>query len=794
MADPAEEIKRLQRENGEIRRQTQKLEELRREAQELRQTLGTSFSAFLKACHQHYHIPLRPETRSTWQTKGLTRPKKKYIPTRLAPWDGFLQCHQEAFRSADTALASISEEYRHQFDAPIAIQTVAANHCPKRITNEFSFRFHQTIAIECPVEKIIARLSKDPQVSTLFGLADGLDFENARNSLSDNNSEVQYHLQRLPHTPPSGGQMPALATSDSDQGLQKDRTQAVQSFVHKKNGGARHLLFVVEYNPPHKLTTDLLKAGLREMDLATEVFGRVDIPEKVHDSDSTNTSGKQRPRKKRKVWASNKDKSAAAEARFQYDADQMMAAVMTQTFHYMIEEGLPYSYITTGQAFVFLHIRQDDPTTLFYHLSIPSQETSDIPIEETAVGQVLGLALIAFKEAGPRSQAWRQNAMSNLPKHLMNSFDDVLLQGVEASAEKPTPLASESKSKARRNLVSGDYHTPNTPRDDFDDEDGSPLRRKAVASSCKHLDGVSKHMENTSVSQRSPTLKSGQQQRDFCTQKCLLGITRRRPLDVNCPNIEAHRSWTISQYSKPSFQQLHAITGAEFPELVRAQLAQDLDVNCKPMGIQGARGALFRITLESHGYTFVAKGTVYAFIPQLLHEAKVYQRLKRLQGRAVPVYLGNINLVQKYYLTLGVRIRHMMLLSWGGELSGYNDEEKPTDSVGRMIRREAFRTLREIEDEGVDQRDFRPPNLLWNAEVQRVMVIDFERAVIEDATPCKEDTERSVIDDATACKEDTKRAAVKRSAEEFQQEDGDDLVRTKVLQELSPNKRIRGAV
>ncbi|KAL8915698.1 MAG: hypothetical protein Q9172_006749 [Xanthocarpia lactea] len=787
MADPAQEMERLRRENEELRRQNQEIGVLRR------QTQGTSFSAFLKACHQHYHLPVRPEQRSTWQTKGLTSPNNKYYPTRLASWDGFIQSHQEAFRSANLALASTSEESGPSFDAPIVIQSNGADYCCKRIANELSLRSHQTVAIEVPVGKIIDRLSKDPQASTQFGLADGVDFENARNSLSDNNSEVQYHLQRLPTTPPSGRQMPALATSDSDRGLQKDRTQADQYCVHKKNGGARHLLFVVEYKPPHKLTIDLLKVGLREMDLATEVFGRVDIPEKVDDSDSTDTSGKQRPRKKRKVWASKKDKSAAAEARFQYDADQMVAAVMTQTFHYMIEEGLPYSYITTGQAFVFLHIRQDDPTTLFYHLSTPSQVTSDIPIEETAVGQVLGLALMAFKDAGPRSQAWRQNAMSKLVKHLMHSFDDVLLQGVEASAEKPTPQASEFKSRARGNLVSRDYHTRNKPRDNSDDEDGSPLRRKAVASSSKHRDGVSKQTKNTSVSQNTRTSKSGQQQRNFCTQKCLLGITRRLPLDISCPNIEAHRSSTISQYPKPSFQQRHAITGAEFPELVRAQLAQDLDVDCKPMGIQGARGALFRITLASHGYTFVAKGTVYAFIPQLLHEGKVYQRLKRLQGRAIPVYLGNINLVQKYYLTLGVRIRHMMLLSWGGELSGYNDEKKPTDSVGRMIRREAFRTLREIEDEGVDQRDFRPPNLLWNAEVQRVMLIDFERAVIEDAMPCEEDAKRAVIEDATPCKGDTKRA-VKRSAEHFEQEDGDDLVRTKVLQELSPNKRNRGAV
>jgi len=34
----------------------------------------------------------------------------------------------------------------------------------------------------------------------------------------------------------------------------------------------------------------------------------------------------------------------------------LAAAVATQTFHYMIKNGLEYSYITTGEAFVFLRI------------------------------------------------------------------------------------------------------------------------------------------------------------------------------------------------------------------------------------------------------------------------------------------------------------------------------------------------------------------------------------------------------------------------------------------------------
>ena len=39
----------------------------------------------------------------------------------------------------------------------------------------------------------------------------------------------------------------------------------------------------------------------------------------------------------------------------------------------------------------------------------------------------------------------------------------------------------------------------------------------------------------------------------------------------------------------------------------------------------------------------------------------------------VPVYLGSIDLAEWYYLNLGVRILHMLLMSWGGK--DFEEEE-----------------------------------------------------------------------------------------------------------------------
>jgi hypothetical protein len=93
------------------------------------------------------------------------------------------------------------------------------------------------------------------------------------------------------------------------------------------------------------------------------------------------------------------------------------------------------------------------------------------------------------------------------------------------------------------------------------------------------------------------------------------------------------------------------------------QLAQDPNNRCEPLRKQGTYGALFRLTLNTYRYTFVAKGTVRAFKSNLKHEGVVYQHLNKLQGELIPVYLGNISLACPYFLDVRVRIVHMLLMS-----------------------------------------------------------------------------------------------------------------------------------
>ncbi|RHZ58150.1 uncharacterized protein CDV56_107957 [Aspergillus thermomutatus] len=56
---------------------------------------------------------------------------------------------------------------------------------------------------------------------------------------------------------------------------------------------------------------------------------------------------------------------------------------------------------------------------------------------------------------------------------------------------------------------------------------------------------------------------------------------------------------------------------------------------------------------------------------EVSREAEVYRALQRAQESAVPVFIGTINSAQTYFLHGAGRIRHMLLMGWGGESVGH---------------------------------------------------------------------------------------------------------------------------
>ncbi|CAP87144.1 Pc24g02360, partial [Penicillium rubens Wisconsin 54-1255] len=202
----------------------------------------------------------------------------------------------------------------------------------------------------------------------------------------------------------------------------------------------------------------------------------------------------------------------------------------------------------------------------------------------------------------------------------------------------------------------------------------------------------------------------------YCTQKCLLGLQQGGTLDPKCPNTELHMlGGRVDR---------HPIGAADLVKRFKMQLDQDLDHNCTPIGPCGSSGAPFKITCAIFGYTVVGKGTTSKLWGEVSREAEVYRVLQRAQGSAVPVFLGAINLAQTYFLHGAGRIRHMLLMGWGGESVGHTTPDKTTQ-------RAICRSVKEIRRFGVVHQDLRPENILWNAELQRALIIDFHLCTLD---------------------------------------------------------------
>ena len=232
------------------------------------------------------------------------------------------------------------------------------------------------------------------------------------------------------------------------------------------------------------------------------------------------------------------------------------------------------------------------------------------------------------------------------------------------------------------------------------------------------------------------------QDRQYCTQACLLGLKRGWDLDDKCPNVPSH----CMGISNNSNHNRHRIQASELIPLVNELLKQNPRQHCIAVdpdgtnGKNGSVGTLFKLTLAPYGYTFVAKGVQLADRNRLEHESLVYSRLERLQGEVVPVFLGIANMSPSYVLPSGARIFYMTLMSWAG-----NPVCNEMDIPDHVTIKEKWRSREAVLREGVyhdwsihsrGYGDDGGSSSLWNKEGGRVMLVNFDESRIFLAGQC----------------------------------------------------------
>jgi len=333
------------------------------------------------------------------------------------------------------------------------------------------------------------------------------------------------------------------------------------------------LLFIIEYKAPHKLTKEVLRAGLRAMNVLKEVIYRPTIPTDPFE-------------------------------KFDYNADKLVAAAATQTYSYMLESGTEYSCIITGEAIVFLWIKAEDPDTLYYHLAEPNEEvhTGDglgFKHPLIAIGQLLSFCLMALRSER-RNELWRGRSIQRAQTwsedwekilHNIPQEERKLDPPPSAFTARRYPINKRSPYLLRRknpkSHLSG-CSTEDEPTGDDNNEGGDPP--EGWDEGPESINTPSKGGSTSRGARRSgrrgiQSSSSAGKQREYCTQGCLLGLVLGSALDECCPNMPLHRrgkKGTKYLLSKP-----------QFSTMVQRQLALTLDRNCKDLKTQGLRGALF---------------------------------------------------------------------------------------------------------------------------------------------------------------------------------------------------------
>jgi len=708
-----EKAERAQKEERRRREEAEHAEEEQR-----KKNRETTLPEFLDACHVHLYSGLAVQTNATLSTQGdPSNANSKVRPERIQAWEDF-PLRQEAIWNELMGSDFMLE--RH-FTPLLALEVSGRAVRKRMMGSELDLHSFERNTVEDHISSVIEELYRSPALRRKFHLKGSVRFENHANTISSKQQmEEDMQQMSLSENPPRRSarllaqakrtKPPALTEPTEPVAVTAARAarsthpRADQFCVYNTSDGAqdtehRVAAFVAEYKAPHKLPLGIIYEGLGDMELEEVVHCR-------------ETDG------------------------LQDHFRRLVAAAITQAFSYMVRAGLEYGYVCTGEAFIFLRV-PDDPRTVYYFLSVPKGDVGettgwapdsdgDNRLHLTAVGQVLAFTLQALKTP-PRNQEWRTDKAAQLKTwelvydDPLDPNDSIPILNVPSSEYQPprqTDFLRMSPVQLRRRPAStnspGCHPRQDQSRpgdDEFDPGDPDTPSRPSQHRSCQPLSQAPDPAGGASPGHDSHSEGKGRQ---YCTQKCLRGLVEGSLLDEMCPNVRDHGEGR------------HQIDRPNFLELMRHQLSQDLDTDCKPVGLRGSRGVLFKVRLTSHGYTVAAKCTPIDFIAHLRHEAAIYERLRPIQGIHVPVHLGNVDLVRPYFYEGIAEIVHMMFLSFGGTLISQhinaNNRSDLIEQVGRSI--QAIHRL------GVLHRDAMPRNMLWNEEVRQVMVIDFERAAV----------------------------------------------------------------
>ncbi|KAL1992334.1 hypothetical protein VTN49DRAFT_4366 [Thermomyces lanuginosus] len=673
-----EEKERRKEEKERRKEEKKRRKKAEEEAQEAQ---PTTFDELLKYTHLLLFDPLKVGDPADSTRGTIAARRAKLCPEQIHEWSDFPDELRKIFDDVYRFLKPAGKPPPRLFSSMNYLRELSLMKARRPICSENDLDNFMRSAVDEFVEKIVQALCNDPDAKRRFQLSDSIRFRT--------------HYPRA---------LEEEAEEDERSGTWRPRPD--RYCIHRVDEVTEYLVTACELKPPHKLDAESLRTGLRDMDFVREVVQQDTRPSE--ENENTKSS-----------------------------AERLVGATLTQVYDVMIREGLEYSYISTGLAFVFLRVPKDEFWKLYYYLCEPKVDAyrgdTEIKIENTAVARVLCFCLMSSQSSPPRNQVWRNQAEARLRTwdehynaHLAQACDtpqtppgaDHTTSGSEYVPSPRSERVAEGRRIVTRSMANrcrpSESSPSRPPHADSSDSDNAPVAQGRKRSFSQVTSSLTSERASSTRSKRATSRGRGgssqQHSNRFCTQRCLLGLQHGGPLDDACPNVSLHRQGSGGDQ--------HQINASELVQAIKRQLDQDPEHYCTPMGGCGSYGAPFKITCARYGYTIFGKGTTSYRWKDVSQEVDVYRILQKVQGSAVPVFLGAIDMAQTYHLHGVGGIQYMLLMGWAGE---------KIRSVGANpdLSREIMRSKEQIKLCGVVHLDLRLENMLWNQELGRVLIIDF---------------------------------------------------------------------
>ncbi|KAG6050439.1 hypothetical protein E4U39_004088 [Claviceps sp. Clav50 group G5] len=335
----------------------------------------------------------------------------------------------------------------------------------------------------------------------------------------------------------------------------------------------------------------------------------------------------------------------------------------------------------------------DNTTEINLDTGIIDEDDEEFGPKQLVAAVITQLFSALAIQAPKPTKEW-EIAASELPIWKLKRVD--IQEKISRIAEQPCEEA-DSHSPGMK-PVSSTHHSP----DEVDHEE--------EASGCGSKTG--KELPHNKGMHRRPDSRQDVFDGLYCTHECGRGLTFGGPLDEKCPNVKDHGSKHVGRQ--------------EFLRLMREQLkGKGAHDHCKPINASGHIGHLFKVRLLPHSYTLVAKAVAPPDWRPLIHEEKMYNHLRDLQGRFVPVCPGRVELnglfrCKEYRSSFGC-FQHFLFLSYAGK-PVLKALPKFDDSIVSQV----LATLAQLHQRRVIHRDAAPRNMLYDGRTGRYMVIDLE--------------------------------------------------------------------